>query len=258
MSVLTITAGTLPQNFAVVTWQEVLDAFADYMTVDFTETVKTYVIGPNTPDPADQDKIWFEVDGAGAPVNVNVWNASAIPAAWESFINPASYAKGSLIGFDALGNQIEIPVGADGQYVGTDGTDFLWKTFDPLFSNTAGRLVFFSAGSPGYFNPGTNPIPGVTGHQVDFGTFDQPTGLYQLLLIPQMGKGHSAHTSTLSFTMGGVELRSLNFASFNGDGDSSFSYTHAFENNLTNLEPLSLKTTGETRLLAAQLMIFQK
>lgn len=257
MAVLTITPGTLPQDFSVVTWQEVLDAFAQYMTVEFDETYKLFVVDSNTPGAGDQDKIWFEVDGSGNPVNINYYNENV--SDWLSFINPSSFTEGALITFDSNGNQVEFPIGDSGRYLGSDGTEPVWNEFPADFGDKSGRLLYFNSGG-GYYS-GEWPdrtISDPFGTSMFFGTFDQPTGTFQIALFIQLWKPDDDNNGTLTFKDGSTERQVFDYNGEDGSTWHTAGYAHALECTLTNGQIPTLTAGSGVRLLGAQIMVFQK
>lgn len=261
MAVLTITPGTLPEEFAVVTWQEVLEAFAQHMTVDFNETFKLFLVSSSTPASTDQDKVWFQVDGDGNPVNINYWNTNL--GDWASFINQTSFSRGSLIGFNSAGEQIEIPVGTNGQYLKSNGTDLQWGTFDPSFGDTSGRMVFFSGkywgeGDGKFGDRRDFPPPKAT--TIFFNAFNQPTGTYRVLLFIQIYKTtdlDGTDGTDFTFKDGGNIRKVLNYSVTNNDAGGSYSYDHVVEVTLTNGLVPSVVAGTHAHLLGAQMVAFK-
>lgn len=61
--ILIPTAQNLPDGFCPTTWQSTVNAFAAAMRVTLPVSASQIIVQQNTPAPADQNKIWFQVDG---------------------------------------------------------------------------------------------------------------------------------------------------------------------------------------------------
>jgi hypothetical protein len=85
MAFLDVIAGNLPEGNECYpqTPQELLDLYAQYLTVEFDETYSLFVTGPGPIAIEDQDKIWFERSADGAPVSINSFDT--ILGEWISF-----------------------------------------------------------------------------------------------------------------------------------------------------------------------------
>lgn len=60
--ILIPTAQNLPDGFCPTSWQATVNAFAAAMRVTLPTSASQIIVQPTTPAPADQDKIWFQVD----------------------------------------------------------------------------------------------------------------------------------------------------------------------------------------------------
>lgn len=74
------TAQNLPDGFCPTDWQDTVDSFAAAMRVELPSDYGQIVISETTPDPADQDKIWFEVDADNKVLAIKSWDTGA--SAW--------------------------------------------------------------------------------------------------------------------------------------------------------------------------------
>lgn len=60
--ILIPTAQNLPDGFCPTTWQSTVNAFAAAMRVTLPTSASQIIVQENTPAPADQNKIWFQVN----------------------------------------------------------------------------------------------------------------------------------------------------------------------------------------------------
>jgi len=70
------TAQNLPDGACFTSYQDQLDAFAAAMRVELPSDYGQIVISTTTPDPADQDKIWFEVDADNHVLAIRSFDSS--------------------------------------------------------------------------------------------------------------------------------------------------------------------------------------
>lgn len=55
----------VPDRACFSTWRQFLESIPDFLTVEVPSSVSGVVVGPNTPDEDDRDKIWFRRDNGG-------------------------------------------------------------------------------------------------------------------------------------------------------------------------------------------------
>lgn len=67
-TVYRLLAGTLPGAPCFTTPQELLDLFAQHLTVSFSNTSSFFNLGSTEPPPERRTDPWFKLDGAGRPV----------------------------------------------------------------------------------------------------------------------------------------------------------------------------------------------
>lgn len=99
------TAQNLPDGACFTSWQDVVDAFATAMRVTLPSDYGQIIISELEPDPADRDKIWFEVDASGRVLNIRSWDSTA-PGSWER-VEPEPYYFVDV----GVANSLEISTG---------------------------------------------------------------------------------------------------------------------------------------------------
>lgn len=80
-SILIPTAQNLPDGFCPTNWQATVNAFAAAMRVTLPTSASQIIVQTTTPTPADNDKIWFQVDSNNHVLAIRSYDSST--GAWE-------------------------------------------------------------------------------------------------------------------------------------------------------------------------------
>jgi len=80
-TILIPSAQNLPDGFCPQTWQSTVDAFAAAMRVTLPTSASQIVVSQTAPPPAEQDRIWFQVDGNNHVIAIKSFDSST--NTWE-------------------------------------------------------------------------------------------------------------------------------------------------------------------------------
>lgn len=80
-SILIPTAQNLPDGFCPTNWQATVNAFAAAMRVTLPTSASQIIVQATTPVPADNDKIWFQVDVNNHVLAIRSYDSST--GSWE-------------------------------------------------------------------------------------------------------------------------------------------------------------------------------
>ena len=97
MAVYNLSAGTLPANTGYpANLQALLNLFESYLTVVSEDSLNTIVVSSTTPNPEDNDKIWFQTspDVNPDPQSIKIYSNGK----WEEF---TPFAFGDMVLTDA-------------------------------------------------------------------------------------------------------------------------------------------------------------
>lgn len=122
---VSLTAGTLTSGFCHTSLQSTYEEFINRTTAQLSQSVAGFVAGDDTPEPSDQDKLWFKLDGSScyAPLGWHLYNTTS--SAWEAVKTPVSSladnTQGDIIYYGASGAPAVLNAGTDGHYLKTRG-----------------------------------------------------------------------------------------------------------------------------------------
>ena len=121
---VSLTAGTLTSGFCHTSLQSTYEEFINRTEAQLSRNVAGFVAGDDTPNEADQDKLWFKQDGSNcyAPLGWHYWNGTDD---WLPVKTPVSSladnTQGDIIYYGASGAPAVLNVGTAGHYLKTKG-----------------------------------------------------------------------------------------------------------------------------------------
>ena len=123
---VSLTAGTLTSGFCHTSLQTTYEEFINRTTAQLSQSVAGFVAGDETPNPNDQNKLWFKLDpnSCYAPLGWYYWNGTDD---WLPVKTPVSSladnTQGDIIYYGASGAPAVLNAGTDGYYLKTRGAN---------------------------------------------------------------------------------------------------------------------------------------
>lgn len=123
---VSLTAGTLTSGFCHTSLQSTYEEFINRTTAQLSQSVAGFVAGDDTPNPNDQNKLWFKLDpnSCYAPLGWHYWNGTND---WLPVKTPVSSladnTQGDIIYYGASGAPAVLNAGTDGHFLKTKGAN---------------------------------------------------------------------------------------------------------------------------------------
>ena len=121
---VSLTAGTLTSGFCHTSLQSTYEEFINRTTAQLSQSVAGFVAGDDTPQPNDQNKLWFKLDpnSCYAPLGWYYWDGTND---WLPVKTPVSSladnTQGDIIYYGASGAPAVLNAGTDGHFLKTKG-----------------------------------------------------------------------------------------------------------------------------------------